>query len=394
LLLTQSGSLDFVCCCFSLHAGASKTTLSNNTAQSSGGNLAAAGDASVHATGAFFTGGEAPKAGSIYAAGNSSITLKGCTITAAKATWDFGGCIAADTTATVRLERSVVNGCQSKYAGGGVSVGGEAELFVTDSNITGCKAEQFGGGVWAEKSASITLCNAVFRGNTAVEGGGIYLRGDATLQLVGTSLFQNNNATSIGGGLALDSSGFKPSELSTLRFSGNKAPNGFNTNITFIAQAIAVDDAGNAASYIPSANGGEGLYFTLNVSGPHGLPSESEVRLALLEKGSNNQVFSESSWGDSEGPLREVNISPQALTGNCAAGGSIKCCHVWWVVATRQALSQQTLLRNQAFACIFVLAVSICIKDTHNRLTLCWIAAFSVLHNRPVHSGGIHFNLE
>jgi hypothetical protein len=242
--------------------------------------------------------------------------LQDCTITGARATNGNGGCIYVDSTATVSLIKSVLTGCRATSNGGGVHVQEKGTLEVTSSNITGCTSVKYGGGVWAEVNASIILDSARFTGNTALEGGGLYLSGTASLGILGVSSFINKNASFIGGGVRLYSTMFDPAALSARVISkGNKAPKGFTKHVSFAARAIEVADTGNADNYIPSANGGDGLHFTLNVSGPHGLPSDDEVELALIQKGTNYCVSTDKSVGETGDALREVAIYPQASPG-------------------------------------------------------------------------------
>jgi hypothetical protein len=198
-------------------------------------------------------------------------------------------------------------------------------MTVIDSKIMGCSAVKNAGGIWAGQDCTLVLDNARVSGNTAVEGGGLYLTGDATLQLLGTSYFQRNNASYIGGGLRLLSSGFKPTELpSHVQSERNYAYRGFDPDVSVAAKAIEVVDTGNADNYIPSANGGGGLHFTLNVSGPNGLPSDDEVTLVLLERETNNKVSEDKSWGSTGDALRKITISPQALPGKGRVNGPMK----------------------------------------------------------------------
>lgn len=82
-------------------------------------------------------------------------------------------------------------------------------------------------------------------------------------------------------------------------------------------RAAHVRVAGNADNFVPSANSWQGLFFTLNVSGPHGLPSDDEVVLRLYRLnagGGRTEVFFDTSRGTGEA-LRSINIQPQASPG-------------------------------------------------------------------------------
>lgn len=189
-------------------------------------------------------------------------------------------------------------------------------MTVINSKIMGCSAGRTGGGIWAGQDSTIELDNARVSGNSAVEGGGLFLVGAATLLLSGTSNFQRNNASYVGGGLRLQSSGFNPKELPAhVESERNYAYRGFNADVSMAANNIEIVDTGNADNYIPSANGGNGLHFTLNVSCYFGLPSDDEVTLTLLERETNNKVSVDKSWGSTGGSLRKISISPQALPG-------------------------------------------------------------------------------
>jgi hypothetical protein len=299
-----------------MHAGASITTFSKSAATRYGSDLAAHSNASIHADSTSFSGGVAQSGASIYAYNNGTVTLKGCTVTAAKATVTEGGCIWAGAAATVSLVKSEVTNCRSAGTGGGMAVVGNATLVVTESNITGCNATQNGGGIWADERGRLVLDGARISGNAALEGGGFYLAANSTLMLLGTSHCQNNTAF-MGGGLRLYSSGFHPDELSSRIVSrGNKASRGFNPDISMVPRNLQLVDKGNADNYIPTANTGDALHFTLNVSGPHGLPSDDDVYLILFDPVSNTNVFAEASRGETGKDLRDVNIRPKALPGD------------------------------------------------------------------------------
>jgi hypothetical protein len=302
--------------CVCLCAGVRKTTFSKNVATAYGADLAALDNATMHVTGATLTGGVAESGGSIYTWANGTITLEACAITSAKATRNEGGCIYSDTTSTVRLVESLLASCQSLASGGGIYLQSKAQLVVADSNITGCTAAKFGGAIMGDFDSSIVLNNARITGNTATEGGGLYLANEATLQLPTTSHFQNNTASYIGAGVRLFSIGFNPEDVSgRLIFKGNKAFRGSTPDVSVGCRIIAVADTGNAANYIPSANTRDGLYFTLNVSGPYGLASDDEVPLALIAK-DGTKVFEGMSLGDTGEVLRKVTtFRPQAAPG-------------------------------------------------------------------------------
>jgi hypothetical protein len=191
-------------------------------------------------------------------------------------------------------------------------------MTVIDSKIMGCSAVKNAGGIWAGQDCTLVLDNARVSGNTAVEGGGFILAGDSVMALHGgTSIFHNNSASSIGGGVRLYSNAFRPEELANLLISkGNTAYRGSNPDVSMAPRALEVVDTGNTDSFIPSANKGDGLRFTLNVSGPYGLPSDDEVWLDLIEKPSNNNVHAEGVWGTTGDKLRKVAIYPKALSGS------------------------------------------------------------------------------
>ncbi|MBI5869454.1 MAG: right-handed parallel beta-helix repeat-containing protein [Actinobacteria bacterium] len=110
----------------------------------------------------------------IYIAGNSSPSIRNCTI----------------------------NGNYSSANGSGVYItGATSTVTLTDTNVTGNSTTMSGGGIWSNSPLSISRGsvsdNAAL--NTASAGGGLYLSGSAVMTISGTSI--SENSAQWGGGV-------------------------------------------------------------------------------------------------------------------------------------------------------------------------------------------------
>ena len=109
------------------------------------------------------------------------------------------GLASADQTGIV-VERSVVR----RNLGGGISVGANSALVLTDSTVTGNATEGDGGGIRAGGAllAAFRVVRSVVTDNTAAgDGGGIYTSGTSTEDFIESTTIRGNTAGGRGGGI-------------------------------------------------------------------------------------------------------------------------------------------------------------------------------------------------
>jgi len=222
--------------------------------------------------------------------------------------------------ATAKLVNTVVSGCKTPMAGGGISVLDQGRLELVNSTIKGntggrpdavnVNQNVHGGGVGAFGTARIVLEGCEFFGNSAhYGGGGLSLFDSATLAVRGRqpSYFHNNTAGTTGGGLRLASGTSGPSAevLQLIRAKGNVAPNAPEVSIQ--ATDITIVNSSNADNFIASDSRDGFLQLTLNVSGAHGLPSDDQLMYSLFD--SKNSTLFDQAIRSSGTDLKEVAIS-------------------------------------------------------------------------------------
>jgi hypothetical protein len=303
----------FACLC----SGTGGTTFKGNQAEDSGGDIVVYGGM-LNVTGATLSAATASEGASIFIADNSTVFLDRVVLTNATSTVGSGGCITATERSFLQITRSLISKCHATKDGGGINMDGEAQVVLINTNINdntaginnGGQAHSWavGGGVMTQGSSTLTLEGARFQRNSAMYGGGgMALRGDGTLTVRGKpSLFHQNNAGTVGGGLRFYSSYFEPMEVSRLVIANNNtAPSA--ANIAYASWDLTVVDSGNAAEFITSDSKDGVLRVKLNISGPHGLPSDDDIVYTGYD--SNNQVlFSQAVRGIGK-EIKEVPIS-------------------------------------------------------------------------------------
>ena len=139
--------------------------------------------------------------------------------------------------------------------GGGLRVGGGAELMVTNVMFANNRAHVQGGGFWIADNSSFAIVNSSFCGNQAMsEGGGINL-GGAMLIAGGTqgridrATIANNTAAFQGGGFW---GGGRNVRISNSILSNNRGINGYNVH-HHTGQSFS-DSGGNVQSPAPNPN--------------------------------------------------------------------------------------------------------------------------------------------
>ena len=85
--------------------------------------------------------------------------------------------------------------------GGGLHIGGEAVVSISDSSVVGNAAVQ-GGGLWNNHLGTLIVNSSTIAANTAIHGSGMYHSGNSGDITLTNSTIAGNTATGNGGGLA------------------------------------------------------------------------------------------------------------------------------------------------------------------------------------------------
>ena len=128
--------------------------------------------------------------------GKPEVTLKRLTLMDGVST--SGGGIRV-TSAVLTLDSVQVLGNRAEFLGGGLDIGGAADVTLRNSAIVGNEADRFGGGIYVE-GGSVTVIASELSNNVADDGGAIYVypTGKATVL---QSTISNNVATDGVGGM-------------------------------------------------------------------------------------------------------------------------------------------------------------------------------------------------
>jgi len=270
-------------------AGAQGTTFQGNRAAGPGGDIHVNKQARMHIVGAKLLKASAPSGGSLAMSENSTVTLNDTVVADATATSAGGGCVDLVDNATLTIIRSRATGCSSPAsAGGAISAIDRSRVMLLGSNITNSTAGTqnviigIGGGLLAIGNANVTLHDAVVAGNTADVGGGMVIDGNASLQLLGTTVITGNRAWQYGGGVLTNSDAVRFADLSTFVFTNTAST---SADVHVVARTIKVLGTNSSIdNFITSVDSQGGmLYVTLNVSGPHGVPSDDALTMSLVD---------------------------------------------------------------------------------------------------------------
>jgi predicted outer membrane repeat protein len=287
--------------CCHLPAGLQRTMFMKNTA-TGGGDVFAGENAVVRISGALLANGKAAAGGgSIQLETNSTMIVVNTTVQGALAL-EHGGCARLWHNTTLRISNSELSGCKAARHGGGMRLTETARVVLVNTTIKfntagwarNGSATGSGGGLSAQDASRVELQGSTIRSNTATrEAGGLGLYKSATLVVLGpmqTHVF-NNTAKTVGGGLQLFSDNFSPTQLTDLLLAGyNSAPN--SANMAVGSRRITVVDDGGADNVIASDSREAVLVVTLNVSGPHGWPSEDRIGYSLYTEANEHLGYS------------------------------------------------------------------------------------------------------
>lgn len=170
--------------------------------------------------------------------------------------------------ASASVASSVVSGNAASFAGGGVSVSGDAQLALIESTVSSNTAAAQGGGVAIQSSRAGTLLvdGSTITGNVAGQGsggGGISLLGTSSTSAVVRSTLIGNRAGRGGGIDAGDDSGLALQRSTLVR---NASPRGANVavsgraSVTTLADIVAQPAEGDSCLVAPGATLSSGGY--------------------------------------------------------------------------------------------------------------------------------------
>lgn len=168
-------------------------TVSENTAQSSGGGLVVFGPATVD--GVTFSSNVADSDGGAIFAGGGLLTVSNATLDGNTSSADGGGLFQLNNAETVISNSTIINN-QASDNGGGLSTDGITTLV--DVVIQNNTVTSTGGGIVTRNDGDLSMTGGSLTGNTADRGGGLMHYGSADLNQVSIS---NNTATLRGGGI-------------------------------------------------------------------------------------------------------------------------------------------------------------------------------------------------
>jgi predicted outer membrane repeat protein len=167
-------------------------------------------------------GGFLAQGGGMYNSG-SDLTITQCTfinnLGGTFSNGEGGGIL--NINSTLSISDSVFSTNEALQSGGGIHQSGTGDLIVSHCHFDTNSALVFGGGIYFISSGILTLEDSTFLSNTVEnQGGGVYCSTNNASSSISRCTFQNNETlTSVGGGLALQSTPFPINECD---FIGNR----------------------------------------------------------------------------------------------------------------------------------------------------------------------------
>lgn len=258
----------------------------------------------------------------------TTVTLNGLALTDGYASNSFGGAVLVESGADATIRNSRIFGNFAEDQGGGVAVD-FAILTIENSEISSNQGFD-AGGVYANNSQTV-IRDSTISANTGDFGGGVYATGFGdtfnTLSIINTEI-DNNVASSIGGGLYIDSF-LVDARLTNVTVWGNTAGN-LGGGIGLSQASI---DATNLTVADNRATGGGGINFeglefasTLNqttITGNYAEIFGGGIHTANIdgEPLLNNSIITANAAGD-PGTPDDINGAVQ-LGGNYIRGDQL-----------------------------------------------------------------------
>lgn len=294
------------------------STLSGCSTAKWGGGINTLDQAEVEVVNSTIAKTTAVRGGALAAQGNATLRVVDSRVSGGRATKEAGGCMHVNGNCEVNLLRTVVAGCSTPAAGGGVAVEQKAALKLVNCTIrnnTAGKVEGgtiatnlyvHGGGVAVFDEASLTVEGSEIMGNYAqFAGGGLYLEDDTKTSFQGTTptRIYNNEAKTVAGGIRLATT-LSEQDLSRFVVENNTAPN--SPDVGIVAASIEVLSS-NGDELLASDNRDGFLQVTINVSGANEMPSSDDLTYTVYNT-STAALFTQTvSTGN--GHLKELAIS-------------------------------------------------------------------------------------
>ena len=178
---------------FNMHGG----VIQNCKSQYSGGLYA--DQSTVNISGGTISGCDGNLGGGLYA-DKSTVTIRGGEISRCRAT--TGGGLYADRS-TITISGGIINGCDvSTGAGGGLYATNQSTLTIKGGTISECSAGT-GGGLYATNQSTLNISGGTIEKNRAAYGGGVALIG-STINPITKWTVTGNKADNTGGGIYLE----------------------------------------------------------------------------------------------------------------------------------------------------------------------------------------------
>jgi len=202
-------------------------TLKNNTTDTMGGAVAAAGS-EVSVTGGSFEGNTAPAGGALNATSNCEVELKGTTLTANESTYknvdantDMGGGALRSVDGSMTLDGVTLESNKTDYYGGAL-LASASEIKMLNNTTVKNSVGGTGAALYMKSSCQVDLTDAVVADNTSSANGVIYLN-NGKLEAVGLTATGN---TAKNGGVFYVSGGKSDLAVKDSILSKNSATNG------------------------------------------------------------------------------------------------------------------------------------------------------------------------
>jgi hypothetical protein len=190
-------------------------------------------------------------------------------------------------TARLTIINSTIQNCTATY-GGAIDVTEESTVELVNTMLLYNVAPSKGGGISASDNSWVITQNVTVQGNTAKYGGGLAIEDDASLDLVGPSRVEFNQARNYGGGVYLESDYFTAEDVMPtsaerlLAYSNNTAPRHPDVWLATV-QVDFVSSNNSLDNFVASLDSDGGMvYAFLNMKGPQGLPTNDLIAFEVL----------------------------------------------------------------------------------------------------------------
>lgn len=252
--------------------------------------------ASVHIAHADIRGGSAKYGGAVDVTGpNVTVGMMNTRISNAASTGDGGGITVSDF-GRLSAFNCIIQNCSTAGTGGGINADLNSTVLLVNTSLLHNTAEFNGGGMATSGMAKVTLQDVTAQGNKASYGGGLALGGEMSLELVGVSRLQLNDAQNCGGGVFITTDDFVyddilgTSEEGLLVSTNNTSPD--HSDVCLATTDLEVVWVNNTLDNFVATLDSDGgiLHAILKLSGPQGIPTDDPIAFTIFN--SQNKTVS------------------------------------------------------------------------------------------------------